>query len=1419
MGKFDKRALSMWADFECERQLFINLGRDDENWIKPMREIEKEKRKRVNAQGFNMGRDYEEIIYRWLSSLKEARYKLDPSRKILQSRLDKEVLTSLPLDSHSILLEHYFPVNEDYLRSIFDNRLPVRHPDRLRPDILLVKQIEGRHLVVNPDGSTRWIVSSDGMMGIRVFDIKATNSENVGKKHFIEILFYQHALSFYLKEIGMDDRFVVLADHNGILPNTEDVITGIEKFEELTVQFLWKDVEIIYHNALSTIREMVDTTPVDIINFPTNLQPACGRCSFIEDCKMTFGISKPVEDWSVDLIPYLEPSTVEELKARGAKTVGEASQIVEQIKVGSTPQPLYVELPLLKLKIKALLKQEKTTPEDGQVSSMNIPKYTDISIFVDANSDPIKDVVFNFGVRFTIFVGEKSSYFDLFKQVLLYVEGLAEEYPSELDIEQLNSIRDIFSILKKDTTVVTELNYIGENLLYTAELAYVSGGITNTDEFNLAARAVSFFSDIVTVTTYLEESVRVQKGEYLEYPRSAVYYWSRDILSALESMMERNMYRLFLNPATRLDFQRVATWLTPSESKVKNDLQMSKIYDLRVFAETFLGFPLPINYTWHDIWRTYDRNFKISYNFWNPHFNYMDFNQWHRYLSESDNMKKIDILSEIRKQSLRKLKVLDGLKREFQKEWGIISMNARPVTTSSFQQRVLPELYHEISKVWYLFAKLTGTVQELQSENFRHMYPEYSVGKLEAAEVHDIMVTSHTGPRGGKTYSYEFSTEGLSTNMKMDIGSYLLLVPEEYRDYRKVKFWGVRIKSMTWQGGKYRIETYQERKNFIEEFERDEAHKSSQWYLFNTTSDHWSKKLFDGSKGLLTYRSLGQSWLGHRLTYIWELSIEKIKPPRTESIDIAEVYMYAPKRLQQIKPLEQVTELVSDTIPRPDPSQSEAILNSLNSVLSFIQGPPGTGKSQTITALIEEILRRKPKVKILVTAFSYQAKLVILEKMNSSPSTVLSGVEKIFVRSAGRQAVENARDFVRINNTWKLDGQSRVVTKTKRVTDKLQDTFVMFANAHQLYHMMTPKGGKLCFDPGFAFDYIIVDEASQMPVDQFLSAVIYTRKIPTRLRVNSDLDEDGFILDHGDLDLDFDAGFDEFTKIILVGDHNQLPPVQPVTPPTKLERVLSSIFSYYVEHMELDFRQLSVNYRSHDHIVEFTRSLGIYEDLTTAEPNRAKTLEGDFSKITEPVLLDILDPQKVMVSLIHDSRFDTAVSEIEAQITADLAVAFFKARNPRTVKEEKDVWRKGIGIVAPHNAHGRLIVRLIFDEIYELSKMSAEDLMDELRSTTFSVEKFQGSDRDFIIGTIGVSSKIQLQKEEEFIYQINRFNVLTSRGKSKIVLIVAQNFLNYLPRKREVLKNASRIRSFVEMCNVEEKIEYKKWEIFFRYMV
>ena len=153
-------------------------------------------------------------------------------------------------------------------------------------------------------------------------------------------------------------------------------------------------------------------------------------------------------------------------------------------------------------------------------------------------------------------------------------------------------------------------------------------------------------------------------------------------------------------------------------------------------------------------------------------------------------------------------------------------------------------------------------------------------------------------------------------------------------------------------------------------------------YLYPTALDIWSGRLLANKLSLLKRDGAraGESWLGFRASYLLRLQEAlPLKAPPSLTFSLPEFYLYAPDLLPS-----GVLEgpLLTNVHPAPDLSQVEGIRRALGGTVTCLQGPPGTGKSQTIAALIDEHLRRAdgPR-RILVTAFSYDAMLVLLRKL------------------------------------------------------------------------------------------------------------------------------------------------------------------------------------------------------------------------------------------------------------------------------------------------------------------------------------------------------------------------------------------------------------------------------------------------------
>jgi superfamily I DNA and/or RNA helicase len=379
--------------------------------------------------------------------------------------------------------------------------------------------------------------------------------------------------------------------------------------------------------------------------------------------------------------------------------------------------------------------------------------------------------------------------------------------------------------------------------------------------------------------------------------------------------------------------------------------------------------------------------------------------------------------------------------------------------------------------------------------------------------------------------------------------------------------------------------------------------------------------------------------------------------------------------------------------------------------------------------------------------------------------------------------------------------------------DLLQGTVVFFANAHQLYHLgcrSTSNQDRFVISHDlFEFDLIIIDEASQYPVDHILSSLQLVRSGTVEI-TNVQSEENEMNATHlGDVQIVNPEVLQ--THVIVVGDNNQLPPVQPIKPPVALESILRSIFDYYVTGFRLGDEQLQFNYRSHHLIVGFIDSLGLYEKSFISapqSPHADAVIQGNPDLIGEAWTRSILDPQNIVVGLVHENRFDTSLSMLEARITTKIIVDLFIMQQLEDAEAQRSFWTDFLGIVAPHNAHSKTIINMLFEALTSsgLNLLPHDELMNNLNNTIYSVEKFQGSERTVIIATIGVSDEDQLKAEEDFIYDRNRLNVLITRARSKMILVCSRNFLDYIPEENDRFFDVSIANRFLEYCNTSNDI-------------
>ena len=1467
---FNKTLLQSYIISRCERRLFLGLCKNKPDlWVKPLRDTIKPKRIPTTSDLLKeLGKDYELNVYSRLRHVKNVEYREK------ESKIDNLKLTPIEFEKFFkflqdnprediLLLEFEYKIPSFFFHNLFPtkqhkNEIPVDY-GKQRPDLVIIGNTintyvpEVFELLAN--GNFQKIPQNEinNRYGISIFDIKKTPKERIGKKHFVEVFYYMWTLAHYIKANNLDSKFYVRANFNGIFPEQEecilDLISDIPSIinKKLVTPINWEESRRIFFQLAKRIKDLWVNSPCAIDSIPLNLHQGCGYCQYIEDCKNTLNCNEHIDPskWSLRLIPFTSHSIAEQLiNDYNFDTIGDVVQNIDTVKVGNIPKPLYSELPLLKLKAKALAQNQIIYPGFDQTHSYAIPRYSHIALTFGVEYDANNEKVFVFGLYLKMFVTPGVRYYTKFsKWWKIWRIALEKSLsPTEICFE-LNKflIQEIpLEMVKRVLQYLTQLKGIdiflkGDKNRAGVEVVYkysdINEGLSKENEAKIVKQMIFQLYIILEVCTIIEDYVfnEDDDGKRVFRLNTSLFYWGQNQLRHFEELIERNLDFIVDDDDTREYYERILLYFRPSDTEVANPYQHKKIFDIQKFAESFVGVPNIINYTWHSIAeKLFPYRFKSK--FWIPHFNFLDLNNWLRYLSPNLALEKRSKIGlEIQEQQILKLNMVDQIRSSFQRKGNIaISVNARPISRAKYRSVILPSEYHAIAHVWYIFSMRTSTLQQQEAEFYRTMFPEYSIGKMAAAEVSDLRMTYY----GEKKVIYKFNTVGLSSNMKLKEGERVLLIPKSKRDLNpnlEMYKWSIIIKKITWNSdiNGNTIETEETTIDVFEMCKRENLLNPKQWFIYPLKFDPWSHKLYKPSKkGLFQRKNFGKSWLGHRLSYLWKIRTnpELYWPAKWEFTSPA-IYLFTPELLFNFKNPSLEKNLITPIYPKPDISQIDAIKNSLQNTISAILGPPGTGKSQTIAALIDEYLCRRKKegnltTKILITSFSYAALRVVIEKIRESRDindkpTISSQTQLIFLRSESKSPIEansgckDVDDLVRRQGgSWRWNNQTHMVTNTHLLEEQLENNTIIFANAHQLFHL--PER----VDDDFAFDLICVDEASQLPVDHFMSSLQFIHK--SKLKIAALVNKGSIgskITDLSKIEkitLDRINSEIKLSKIVIVGDHNQLPPVRSISPPKKLEPILSSLFSYYIAGHKIPSKQLKINYRSHNHIVEFTSSLGFYKDLIAHENNANRLLEGDINRVDEAWLKIVLAPKRVVSSIQHSTRFDIGISMLEAEIVKKIIIGYYKMVNPVNKLEETRFWTKQVGVVAPHNAQGKTIINKLFQELETITHLNKEVLMTYLKNTVYSVEKFQGSDRDMIVSSIGLSDVDKISDEVDFIFDINRFNVLTSRAKSKLIFIASREILEYIPDDIKIIEHSSKFNLYVnKICNKQFNLKIK----------
>ncbi|HVX90883.1 MAG TPA: ATP-binding protein [Candidatus Paceibacterota bacterium] len=455
--------------------------------------------------------------------------------------------------------------------------------------------------------------------------------------------------------------------------------------------------------------------------------------------------------------------------------------------------------------------------------------------------------------------------------------------------------------------------------------------------------------------------------------------------------------------------------------------------------------------------------------------------------------------------------------------------------------------------------------------------------------------------------------------------------------------------------------------------------------------------------------------------------------------------------------------------------QRLAVEDSFAKRVALLWGPPGTGKTDTLAAAVcawlEAAQAKGVSLAVCLGAANYAALdhllkgiLQLLQRRLESTGALPVVLHRVRSTSSDSCDIPGVVDVPRAQNptpaaaelVGRLQGSSglTLVAGTYLQMQRLARQ----ANAER-------RGVEGAVGAPW-FDLVVLDEASQMPTS---SALCYACLLKP----------------HGHL--------------LVAGDNKQLGPVYTYQVEESRSGLLDCVYAFFLEHHHIEPARLSQNYRTNQDIAAWP-SVRFYEEKYSAvHHDRALRLGPDVSRPSEwPGTLPfsdawshLLDPDAPITVLVHPENTSTVSNAFEARAVACLARAYWhrlKQIEPGLTKSE--FWSERLGLVTPHRAQIATIRNLLGDLAPGESEPGAI-LVD-------TVDRFQGQERDLIIGSYVVSDKDFIAGEEEFILDARRFNVTLTRARAKFVLLLSRALLSYLPAEKKTAESAAHLQLFVE---------------------
>ena len=1403
MPYLSKEAISKYIRTECKRQLRLYLTPDNKTYqpertaqqmpppqdprpglahIKEEGESWQAKKLYDLTQTFGSGAVIGKV---YQHSSGETRYRNQP--------LQTALLNAAP---YKFLVEAEFTIGPTFEQSMSIDGYRSKYTldyAAVRPDILEILPALSFPRYVLSSGEVKPLPPNDTRLQLRVIDIKLTAEPS--PSYFAEITYYTMALTGWLIDNQLDHQFVVIPD-GAIWPGSHDASHLTILARGLTDQgitpstlpsqllnALEKDLEQVPYEVFSfRLRRFLQEELPQVLDSPSwktlawHVDTKCQGCEYLgypwanSQGQLTNHLDHCIptaeQQGHLSRVAFISRGASIVLQSEGVTNVASLAQRSPADSVYNKHQVLRATRTVISGRASSLQTQQASIPPSSGSSAV-MPKWADLHIYLSADFDLGSAITSVFGLQ------------------AFWLKPLP--YGSPLPSNREKQIWGQKSFI--------------------------------VDQKDLLAEQRELLAFLAQINTILAEARTKDEKTTVQF-----YLWDSLQYDHLTRVIGRHLPAILNNQT----IQHLA-WLFPSEELLPNyalATRESPITIVREVVRALLAAPIPHYYSLLGVARIYhDPGLPASLATFSVHPLFEDelsdqipSERAHEIWSRSTAphwQQQMRILDEtVRK----KLTALETVTKRLENDLKATLAQTAPkikIEPPQRQNRLSAD-----SQLWYAFAKLDTALTKLETQQIRAMPPHEREARFHSARLTrrltgideaQILASFGLQPVKGRRV-YEMRIE--SREVKMREGDFsVALAPEAHAGFldrllqmvtqntplepnpqdwqtRMEDVTGVTIVALDREQRLIVLDSNRRWPDMLDKLETNGIVDFSQEVILDPVHhDYFTKKL------LAALVAIGNPPAAR--THPWISQVQQAT---------GQMRGRGARQTQQTPPADLLWEgqaMSVATIVRNlagtraileqngiylNTSQWRAWDEALSKRLQLVWGPPGTGKSRTAKAIIAgamvDTYQQQKNIRVLICASTYTAIDIVLLDLYKKlqqllPTTAFECYRLRSYLQLRSNAVPPSIDL-ELN---KHNPSAQVLYLRSQLTQS-KGIFVIGATPEQVHNLLVadnhPAQDEL-------FDLILIDEASQMDVAHAILAL---------------------------------CALAEGGSVVLAGDPKQLPPIHQAEAPVGLEHMVGPIYTFCEKVHEVKPQMLDENYRSNATLVGFSLNAGYGTSLSSYSPDlrlhllslpsAAQPPNWPGSLYWIPEWASLLDPNYPATCFVYPEGRSSQWNQFEADAVAALLYLLFDQVTDQLLNERysatgqiipttlraytpNDFWQKAVGVVTPHRAQQGLIVSRL-QQIFANAGITPS----LIRDAVDTVERFQGQQRDVIIASFALGDPDAIQNEDEFLMSLNRFNVMASRARAKLVVFVSREIVDHLSSDLDTLHGSRLLKFYVD---------------------